>query len=210
MKIPGILPVANVAQTRSFAAKVGATIPDWPDGLFDGLDDDPITRDLVAASGVGSLESIEQSKRHRHDKAQLLYSARGVINCEVEDGVWIVPPLIFFGVTLFYVVAVADIGSTMLMKLLIAVLAAYPWSGHQFLDPRTGTTEVRAIMGDADEWCSPMQVQGHLQAIRLAGGRATLRLVGGAHHSFDRGTAIADVANASVSPAPLPPMRRFC
>jgi tight adherence protein C len=33
-------------------------------------------------------------------------------------------PLIFFGVTLFYVVAVADIGSTMLMKLLIAVLAA--------------------------------------------------------------------------------------
>ena len=56
-------------------------------------------------------------------------------------------------------------------------------------------------MGDADEWCSPMQVQGHLQAIRLAGGRASLRLVGGAHHSFDRGTAIADVANASVSPA---------
>ena len=84
---------------------------------------------------------------------------------------------------------------------LIGVLAAYPWSGHQFLDPRTGTTEVRAIMGDADEWCSPMQVQGHLQAIRLAGGRASLRLVGGAHHSFDRGTAIADVANASVSPA---------
>ncbi|AVT81106.1 hypothetical protein RPYSC3_22450 [Rhodopseudomonas palustris] len=53
---------------------------------------DEVPRDLVAASGVGSLESIEQSKRHRHDKAQLLYSARGVINCEVEDGVWIVPP----------------------------------------------------------------------------------------------------------------------
>ncbi len=84
---------------------------------------------------------------------------------------------------------------------LIAVLAAYPWSGHQFLDPRVGTTEVRAMMGDADEWCSPMQVQGHLQAIRLAGGRASLRLIGGAHHSFDRGTAIVDVAEASVSPA---------
>ena len=32
-------------------------------------------------------------------------------------------------------------------------------------------TEIRVIMGDADEWCSPMQVQGHCQAIRLSGGR---------------------------------------
>ena len=30
--------------------------------------------------------------RHQHRKAQLLYSVRGVINCEIEDGVWIVPP----------------------------------------------------------------------------------------------------------------------
>ena len=84
---------------------------------------------------------------------------------------------------------------------LAAVLAAYPWSGHQFLDPRVGDTEVLALMGDADEWCSPMQVQGHCQAIRLTGGQATLRLVGGAHHSFDRGTPIATIPDASVSPA---------
>jgi len=82
-----------------------------------------------------------------------------------------------------------------------AVLAAYPWSGHQFLDPGVGATAVRVLMGDADEWCSPMQVQGHCQAIRLAGGEATMRLIAGAHHSFDRGSAIDDVANASVSPA---------
>src|SRR5205823_9679626 len=44
------------------------------------------------------------------------------------------------------------------------VLAAYPWSGHQFCDPRVGATAVRVLMGDADEWCSPMQVQGHCQA----------------------------------------------
>ena len=70
-----------------------------------------------------------------------------------------------------------------------SVLAAYPWSGHQFLDPSVDETEIRVIMGDADEWCSPMQVQGHCQAIRLSGGRATMRLIGGAQHSFDRGTA---------------------
>ena len=84
---------------------------------------------------------------------------------------------------------------------LIGVLAAYPWSGHQFLDPSTGTTEVRVLMGDADEWCSPMQVQGHCQAIRLSGGKASMRLFAGAHHSFDRGTKIVDVPDASVSPA---------
>ena len=81
------------------------------------------------------------------------------------------------------------------------VLAAYPWSGHQFLDPTVGATAVRVLMGDADEWCSPMQVQGHCQAIRLCGGEVSMRLIAGAHHSFDRGTEINDVPNASVSPA---------
>ena len=82
-----------------------------------------------------------------------------------------------------------------------SVLAAYPWSGHQFLDPSVDETEIRVVMGDADEWCSPMQVQGHCQAIRLSGGKVTMRLIGGAHHSFDRGTDIENVADASVSPA---------
>jgi dienelactone hydrolase len=83
----------------------------------------------------------------------------------------------------------------------VAVLGAYPWSGHQFLDPRVGPAEVRVLMGDRDEWCSPMQVQGHLQAIRLSGGKATMRLFSGAHHSFDRDQPVVDVPEASVSPA---------
>jgi dienelactone hydrolase len=82
-----------------------------------------------------------------------------------------------------------------------AVLPAYPWSGHQFLDPRVGDTEVRVLMGDADEWCSPMQVQGHCQAIRLTGGQVSMRLFKGAHHSFDRGGDVIHIPDASVSPA---------
>ena len=82
----------------------------------------------------------------------------------------------------------------------IAVLGAYPWSGHQFLDPRVGKTEIRALIGDRDEWCSPMQVQGHCQAIRLAGGKASVRIVAGAHHSFDRGSPVIEIAEGSVSP----------
>ncbi len=81
-----------------------------------------------------------------------------------------------------------------------AVYAAYPWCGHQFLDPKVGETRVRAIIGDRDDWCLPQQVQGHLQAMRLVGGDATLRIVGEAHHSFDRSTPLEAVEEASVAP----------
>ena len=83
---------------------------------------------------------------------------------------------------------------------LCGVLAAYPWCGHQFLDPRVGDTRVHVLMGDADDWCSPMQAQMHCHAIRAAGGTATMRLVGAAGHSFDRGTAVVDIPEAKVAP----------
>jgi methylenetetrahydrofolate reductase (NADPH) len=47
---PGILPVTNVAQARKFAKACGATIPGWMDGLFEGLDARPASRQLVAAT----------------------------------------------------------------------------------------------------------------------------------------------------------------
>jgi dienelactone hydrolase len=81
-----------------------------------------------------------------------------------------------------------------------AVLAAYPWCGHQFLDPDVGATEVRSIVGDRDEWVSAQQVQGHMQAIRLRGGKATWRIVAGAGHSFDRETKTQRLEDARVSP----------
>ena len=84
---------------------------------------------------------------------------------------------------------------------LVGVYAAYPWSGQQFLNPAVGTTRVRAIIGDRDDWCSPMQVQGHIQAIRLAGGDATVRIVPGAPHSFDRTAPLEHMPHASVTPA---------
>jgi len=53
---------------------------------------DEIPRALVAANAVANLEALEQSPRHHHQKAQLLFTVRGVINCEIDDAVWIVPP----------------------------------------------------------------------------------------------------------------------
>ena len=78
--------------------------------------------------------------------------------------------------------------------------AAYPWCGHQFLDPGVGSTRVRAIIGDLDDWCSPTQVQAHIHAIRVAGGDATVRIVPNAHHSFDRTTPLEHVPDAAVAP----------
>lgn len=83
---------------------------------------------------------------------------------------------------------------------LAAVYAAYPWCGHQFVDPDIGPTKVRAVIGDLDEWCLPQQVQGAIHAMALRGGDATLRVFAGAHHSFDRDTPIELIEDAAVAP----------
>jgi methylenetetrahydrofolate reductase (NADPH) len=48
--VPGIMPVTNFANVRRFAGMCGAAIPDWLGDAFEGLDDDPETRQLVAAT----------------------------------------------------------------------------------------------------------------------------------------------------------------
>jgi methylenetetrahydrofolate reductase (NADPH) len=48
--VPGILPVSNFARLVDFSKKCGASIPPWMAHLFDGLDGDPETHKLVAAT----------------------------------------------------------------------------------------------------------------------------------------------------------------
>jgi methylenetetrahydrofolate reductase (NADPH) len=48
--VPGILPVTNFGQVQKFSAACGASVPAWMADLFAGLDDDPETRRLVAAT----------------------------------------------------------------------------------------------------------------------------------------------------------------
>ncbi|OIR09953.1 5,10-methylenetetrahydrofolate reductase [mine drainage metagenome] len=48
--VPGILPVTNFAQVVKFSAACGTRVPAWMADLFTGLDDDPDTRRLVAAT----------------------------------------------------------------------------------------------------------------------------------------------------------------
>ena len=78
--VPGILPVSNVAQTRKFAAMCGATIPAWMDRLFEGLDNLPSARALVAATVAAELcgQLYAGGVRHFHfytlNRAELAYA----------------------------------------------------------------------------------------------------------------------------------------
>jgi methylenetetrahydrofolate reductase (NADPH) len=53
--LPGILPVSNVATTRKIAGMCGTEIPHWMNDLFEGLDDHPTTRQLVAATVAAEM-----------------------------------------------------------------------------------------------------------------------------------------------------------
>lgn len=48
--VPGILPITQFTQLKNFAGRCGTSVPKWLDQRFAGLDDDPDTRALVAAS----------------------------------------------------------------------------------------------------------------------------------------------------------------
>lgn len=48
--IPGILPVQNFNAMAGFAARTGASVPDWLAKRFEGLDEDVETRRMVAAA----------------------------------------------------------------------------------------------------------------------------------------------------------------
>ncbi|MCP3700128.1 MAG: methylenetetrahydrofolate reductase [Aliivibrio sp.] len=48
--IPGILPVSNFKQASRFAKMNNVKIPGWMAQQFEGLDDDPVTRQMVGAS----------------------------------------------------------------------------------------------------------------------------------------------------------------
>lgn len=56
--VPGIQPIHSFKQISGFAARCGASIPDWVAARFEGLDEDPETHALVA-SAVAAEQVIE-------------------------------------------------------------------------------------------------------------------------------------------------------
>ena len=63
--VPGIMPMHNFKQARSFVTRAGTTVPDWLAAKFEGLDDDAETRKLVAATVVAG--QVQKLNKHGVD-----------------------------------------------------------------------------------------------------------------------------------------------
>jgi methylenetetrahydrofolate reductase (NADPH) len=60
--VPGILPITRFPQLLRFASRCGASVPDWLRARFDGLDDDPDTRRMIAANVA--IEQVQRLRQH--------------------------------------------------------------------------------------------------------------------------------------------------
>jgi len=78
--VPGIVPVHNFAQVARFAAGCGASVPAWLAQRLEGLDDDPQTRQLVAAAVAAEqvLDLVDRGVTDFHfytmNRADLVYA----------------------------------------------------------------------------------------------------------------------------------------
>lgn len=59
--VPGILPITRFPQMLRMAQRCGANVPEWLIHRFDGLDDDPDTRRLIAAAVA--IEQVQELER---------------------------------------------------------------------------------------------------------------------------------------------------
>jgi methylenetetrahydrofolate reductase (NADPH) len=60
--VPGILPITRFPQMLKFAARCGASVPEWLHERFAGLDDDAETRRLIAAHVA--IEQVQRLRDH--------------------------------------------------------------------------------------------------------------------------------------------------
>jgi methylenetetrahydrofolate reductase (NADPH) len=89
--VPGIMPVTNFKGQQKMAAGCGASVPAWLTRLFDGLDDDPETRKLVAAAASVELcarlaaEGVEDFHFYTLNRAELTMAICRVIGVHAEE-----------------------------------------------------------------------------------------------------------------------------
>jgi len=89
--VPGILPITSFTRVKEFAAKCGASIPAALAARFQGLDEDPETRNLVAA--MVAAEQVETLRRegvsafhfYTLNRADLVYAICRVLGLGVDQ-----------------------------------------------------------------------------------------------------------------------------
>ena len=78
--VPGILPVTRFPQLARFAGRCGASVPGWLSARFQGLDNDPETRQMISAAVAIDLvtrlrsEGVEHFHFYTLNRAELSYA----------------------------------------------------------------------------------------------------------------------------------------
>lgn len=87
--VPGIMPVTNYKGVVKMAQGCGASVPRWLTTIFDGLDDDPETRRLVAAATTAELcarlsaEGVEDFHFYTLNRADLTLAICRIVGVRV-------------------------------------------------------------------------------------------------------------------------------
>jgi methylenetetrahydrofolate reductase (NADPH) len=78
--VPGIMPVMNFASVKRMSAMCGTAVPPWMARLFEGLDDHPAARQLVAATVAAELSrrlyagGVKQLHFYTLNRAELAFA----------------------------------------------------------------------------------------------------------------------------------------
>ena len=78
--VPGIMPVMSFAAVQKMSGLCGTAIPDWMEGLFDGLDERPEARQLVSATIAAEMcrrlyaGGVRQFHFYTLNRAELSYA----------------------------------------------------------------------------------------------------------------------------------------
>ncbi len=89
--LPGIMPVTNVKGLRRMVEACGASLPRWMVRLFDGLDDDPETRRLVAAVTTAQMcarlaaEGVEDFHFYTLNRADLSLAVCRILGVRAKE-----------------------------------------------------------------------------------------------------------------------------
>jgi methylenetetrahydrofolate reductase (NADPH) len=88
---PGIMPVTNYKGLQKMSGPIGIQIPAWLANLFDGLDKDPGTRQLIAASVATEMcarlaeEGFSDFHFYTLNRAELVYAICRVLGVREPD-----------------------------------------------------------------------------------------------------------------------------
>jgi methylenetetrahydrofolate reductase (NADPH) len=88
--VPGIFPVQNFKQTANFARRAGASVPQWLADRFEGLEDDPATRRLVAAAVCAEQvidlvdHGVEELHFYTMNRADLVFAICHLVGLRAE------------------------------------------------------------------------------------------------------------------------------